>query len=211
MRWLAITIFIAIACVVWLPVHVQGTLYGTSSQDPLPVGEITRGLVVSQQVQPDQGATPPAHDAHPHCVGIRFATYMRRNSGRLDVELRQGSIERRWQVRASRLADNRFRYFCPGPAFSAWEPFHLQVSGINGEAGRSATLWLTGDTRLGTLEGQDEALEGMSLELDLVEDRTVGLNETLGVNRGAFLFGWLCTLLIAGVVLLHYPVRANRR
>lgn len=210
MRWIAITIFIAVACLVWLPVQVQNTLYGTLSNNPAPAGEIHRDFSILQQVHPDPDALPEVGSIHPHCFGIRFATYMRRNSGHIAVALRQGQLERRWLVRAARLADNSFRYFCPGPGFSVGDPFQLQVSGINGKPGTSATVWLTEDTRLGTLESENQAITGMALTLDLVENRQVGLAEALRVNRGAFLFGWLCTLVVAVIVLARYFGKADQ-
>lgn len=211
MRWIAIAIFIAAACLVWLPVQVQNTLDGTLPDNPVPAGEIQKDFLILQQVDPDPEALPEAGKIHPHCVGIRFATYMRRNSGRLAVELRQGPIERRWQVRAARLADNSFRYFCPGRGFSAGKPFQLRVSGVNGKPGSSATVWLTEDTRLGALESDNPAIAGMSLTLDLVQNRQVSLAEAIRVNRGAFFFGWLCTLMVAVIVITRCFSRAAQR
>lgn len=197
MRWPAVAICIAAACLVWLPVQIQSTLYGTQMEDPVPAGEITSGFSISQVVVPRPTHVPAAEGANRHCFGIRFATYMRRNSGRLGVEWQQGLQQRKWKVKAGSLADNTFRYFCPGMGFSARKPFLIRVSGISGRPGKSATLWLTADTSLGALERKS----GMALALDVVEDRRVGLAETLRVNRGAFLFGWLCTLLVAGIAL----------
>lgn len=204
MRWVVIAIFIAAACLVWSPVQVQNTLDGTLSDNAVPAGEIHRGFSILQQVHPDPEVVMEGKNTHPHCFGIRFATYMRRNSGHLAVEVQQGPIERRWQVRAARLADNSFRYFCPGLGFSVGKPFQLRISGVNGTPGTSATVWLTEDTRLGALESDNQTIAGMALTLDLVEKRRVGLAETLRVNRGAFLFGWLCTVLVAVIVLARY-------
>lgn len=211
MRWITIIIFVVAACLVWTPVHVRRTLYETRSVDPVPAGEIDREFSISQKVVPASDAPLPIGNSHNHCFGIRFATYMRRNSGRLEVAWQQGQQRRQWRIRAPLLADNQFRYFCPGHGFSAWRPFQLRVTGINGTPGGSATLWLTGDTRAGTVESGNEAVAGKALMLDVVEDRRIGLGQALGVNRGAFLFGWLCTLAVAIAVLLQGPGGSRKR
>lgn len=201
-RALAIVLFITVACVPWLPFHTQTTLYKTGAAGSVPAGEIRRGFSLSQTVTPAPTADDMKSEGMQHCFGLKFATYMRTNGGHLDVGWQQSGQNQQWRVSAADLADNSFRYFCPDADFMAREPFHLQVTGVDGEPGRSATLWLVGDTRLGQVDTEADNIAGKALALDVTARERIAFGTMLRVNHGTFLFGWICTVLVGVLALL---------
>src|SRR5690606_15760067 len=146
--------------------------------------------------RPGSATTDANSEGSRHCFGIKFATYMRTNSGHLDVGWQQGGQNEQWRVAAADLADNTFRYFCPDADFMAGEAFHLQIIGVDGEPGRSATLWLVDDNRLGQVDTEAGDIAGKALALDVAARERIGFGTMLRVNHGAFLFGWLCTVVV---------------
>ncbi|MGY0797610.1 hypothetical protein ACW7G0_00870 [Lysobacter sp. A286] len=201
-RALAIVLFIAAACAPWLPFHTQTTVYKNGAAGSVPAGEIRRGFSLSQTVIPGTPTADANSEGLQHCFGLKFATYMRTNGGHLDVGWQQGGQDQQWRVSAADLADNSFRYFCPDAAFIVREPFHLQVTGVDGEPGRSATLWLVGDTRLGQVDTEADNIAGKALALDVTARERIAFGTMLRVNYGAFLFGWICTVLVGVFALL---------
>lgn len=205
MRRYVIGLFLAGACLLWLPFRTQHSVYATQRVHAVPAGQITAGFVLRQTVLPRSGKDSLVdHEGHEAtCFGIRFATYMRSNSGSIQVAWRQDGRTEGWRVDAGDLQDNAFRYFCPRERFILTEPFALEIKGLDGRAGDSATLWLTGDTRLGTATLGTGAPTGKALALDVATRRRHAGLALLSIDHGAFLFGWLCTLL-AGVIALHF-------
>ncbi|MGY0634009.1 hypothetical protein [Luteimonas sp. A478] len=199
---LAIGLFLASACLVWLPFYTQNTLYESGGGGAVPAGEITASFGLSQNVIP-AGSDLPTADGLEYCFGIRFATYQRINRGYLLVNWQQDGRQANWRVDASSLKDNTFRYFCPDVPFSPWQPFELQTSGVDGDPGRSATLWLVDDNRLGQAAVKNATVSDKALQLEVTARKRIDLPATLRVNRGAFLLGWICTLFV-GIVALAF-------
>ncbi|MFP7724719.1 MULTISPECIES: hypothetical protein [Novilysobacter] len=202
MRPIVIVIFVAAACLLWWPFHTQTSLYNTGSAGSTPAGEILARFVLEQTVRPGADQQVRSHEGQQHCFGIRFATYMRTNGGRLDVRWRQGDRHQQWRVNVAGLADNKFRYFCPDDAFAAEQDFDLRISGVDGQPGNAATLWLVDDTRLGTARLGGDAVADKALALEVTTRERIGIASMIRVNAGAFAFGWVCTLLV-GVVALR--------
>ncbi|MBW3550067.1 MAG: extracellular solute-binding protein [Proteobacteria bacterium] len=163
MRSTVIVLFVAAACLLWWPFHTQTSLYSAGAAGSTPAGEILEGFVLEQRVRAGAAdmTAAPALETHrqQHCFGIRFATYRRSNGGRLDVGWRQGDRTQQWRVSAARLVDNKYRYFCPDQPFAAQEDFDLRISGVDGQPGNAATLWLVDGLEEGT---QDAALAFMN-------------------------------------------------
>lgn len=206
MRSTVIVLFVAAACLLWWPFHTQTSLYSAGAAGSTPAGEILEGFVLEQRVRAGAAdmTAAPALETHrqQHCFGIRFATYRRSNGGRLDVGWRQGDRTQQWRVSAARLVDNKYRYFCPDQPFAAQEEFDLRISGVDGQPGNAATLWLVDDTRLGTARLGGDAVADKALALEVTARKRIGFASMVRVNAGAFAFGWVCTLLV-GVVALR--------
>jgi hypothetical protein len=202
LRLLAITAFIAAACTLWLPFDSHFVLYATKPGGAMPAGEIREGFELSQRVNPEQAVVFDGPSEQPHCFGIRFATYQRENTGHLEVRWQQEERFHTWRVDVARLADNTYRHYCPSPAFLVERPFKLRIRGVDGKLGHSATLWLVNDRRFGTakLDGNDPADEALALQV--TEHNRVRSTSILLIDNGAFLFGWLCTLVVGTISLL---------
>lgn len=205
-RILVLIAFVLVAGLVWLPFHTMTTLKETRWTEPKPAGEIRGPFVLDQQVHLPSGIGKSDRD---YCFGIRFATYQRRNSGRVVVEWTQQGQRQRWSVRAGSLVDNKFRYFCPDvPDDAALAPsFGVRISGVDGRPGKSPTLWLVEDESLGTARLNGEST-GKGIALDLTERRRTGITDMVRAANGAFLVGWVCTLVI-GIVALLYILRGK--
>ena len=201
MRATAFLLFAFAACLLWLPFDGDKIMYSTRPGGAIPAGEIQPGFWLEQSVYPQMHNVPPPRPGQQSCFALRLATYMRTNAGHLDIQWTQGKRTSRWRVDAASLEDNAYRHFCPR-SFAVDQPFDLRVAGVDGKPGDSATLWLVGDRRFGTADLRDQALADKALALQVGTRTRVGPRAILHIDRGAFLFGWLCTLLIGGVALL---------
>ncbi len=204
-RYVAIGVFLLLAAAVWRPFHAHRGLYATARPDAVPAGEITQGFTLRQEVVlprtlPLDGATG-FPDRQP-CFGIQFATWARANKGHVDVQWRQGEKHQQWRVDMSHLADNTFRHYCPDTGFYPYQPFTVEINGVDGSAGSSATLWLVGDTHFGTARLGDDSIPGKSIALQVSSRREIRLPSSLATNHGIFALGWLCSLAVGLIALL---------
>jgi hypothetical protein len=197
-RW-AILAFLFAAALLWRPFDDYTSVYETRPGGAIPAGEIRAGFRLVQVVHPPAGVA--SGDGQP-CFAIKFATYAHHNRGTLRVDWRQGQRSQSWPVAADRLADNRYRNFCPDAGFEPAQPFRVEVHGIDGEPRRSATLWLVGDKRFGNAETPaGQSPEGKALALQGSVKQRVEPAGILRIDHGAWVFGWLCMLAIGIVVL----------
>lgn len=203
-RALALVVFAVVAGLIWLPFQTMAPLQETQWVAPEPAGEIRGTFVLEQRVTPAMDALLGTRQ---YCFGIRFATYQRRNQGTVLVEWAQEGDQQQWRVNSRKLIDNRFRYFCPDAAVRLDVPFDIRISGGKGRPGKSPTLWLVDDVSLGKARLNGEGVQkGVSLKLS--ERTRIGVSDMLRAGNGAFLFGWLCTVLI-GLVALGYVLRSR--
>ena len=205
LRILVFIVFAFAAGLVWLPFHAMDTLEETRWTEPRPAGEIRGGFTLEQHVTPLAPANRKSGGTY--CFGIRFATYQRRNQGQVVVRWVQQDQQQEWTVRARRLVDNRFRYFCPDAATRGDVPFDLRISGRNGAPGKSPTVWLVEDDSLGVARVNGRSGEA-GLSLKLAERTRIGWAGTLHAGGGAFLWAWLCSVLI-GLMVLGYALRPS--
>jgi hypothetical protein len=210
-RPMAIALFVVAAGLLWLPFDSYTTLYDTRPGGAVAAGEIGPGFSIVQQVRPPERPAIADTGAR-HCFAIDFATYARRNNGYLRVTWLQGDRRQQWRVAAWRLQDNAYRHFCPDAAFSAYRPYRIEVRGVDGKPGDSATVWLVADTRLGIAQVSPANLpQGRSMALQGSHRTHVVAAGIARVDRGAFLFGWLCTLAIGIIALVSaFPAAAPR-
>lgn len=201
-------LFVAAACLLWIPFHTQDTIYQTAERSAKPAGQIVHGFELTQTVQPTTERHQLTAANEQHCFSIRFATYARSNRGSLSVTWKQAGQKRQWAVQAANLADNSYRSFCPDAPFSINAPFTVRVTGVDGKPGHSATLWLVGDTRLGTARINHMATD-KSMALKISVRRPVSVAGIWRIDHGAFVLGRLCTLAIGLIALI--PVLRRKR
>jgi hypothetical protein len=198
---LAIAAFLLVAGLAWLPFDDYTILYETRTSETVPAGEIEPGFKLIQQVRPPSAEA--AGDLSQPCFAIRFATYARHNDGLLRVHWQQGRHEQWWPVEFDGLADNSYRHFCPDTGFSPYRPFHVEVHGVSGKPGRSATLWLVDDTRFGhATMPSEQRPQGKAIALQGSTRQHVDPASIVRIDHGAWLIGWLCTLVIGITALL---------
>lgn len=209
-KWLAIALFLAAATLPWLPFESYEALYSTHPAGAVPAGEIGPDFQLLQRIHPVAEASPAA-SGRKNCFAIRFATYARRNDGSLRVYWRQERHQQQWRLAADKLIDNSYRHFCPDSAFDAYRPYLIEVRGVDSKPGKSATLWLVGDTSLGIAQlSGGERPSGKSMALQGSARQHVGPPEAVRIDQGSWLVGWLCTL-VAGVVALIAGFGVARR
>jgi len=174
---------------------------GVVRMAPSPAGEITDGFHLEQVVVVPGVAQKTLSENKELCFGVRFATYRRENDGKIAVGWRQGTFAKRWLVEVDELADNERRYFCPDRHLKLNIPFSITIDGVHGVSGSSPTVWLTFDVSFGqaTVNGKP-----VKQGLDVGIARKVHLSPSglIRLDHGAFLVGWLCTLLAGLAALL---------
>lgn len=199
----AIALFVCAAALVWLPFESHEVLYATRPAGAVAAGEIGPGFELVQRIHPVTEASIDANRRQ-HCFAVRFATYARRNDGSLQVHWRQDRRQQQWRVAADELIDNSYRHFCPDAAFDALQPYLIEVRGMDGKPGKSATLWLVGDTRLGIARlSAGEHPPGKSLALQGSTRQRIGPAEIVRIDHGSWVVGWLCTLVIGTAALVR--------
>ena len=205
----ALAVFLLAADLLWLPFDGYTALYETRQGAAVPAGEIGPGFKLVQQVHPPS-AWADAGDLLQPCFAIRFATYARHNDGLLRVYWRQGRHEQWWPVAVDDLVDNSYRHFCPDTAFSADRQFDVEIHGVSGKPGQSATLWLVDDTRFGRAElSPEQRPQGKAIALQGSARQHIGPASMVRIDHGAWLIGWLCTLVI-GITALFMGLGSAR-
>ncbi|TQD38946.1 hypothetical protein [Marilutibacter aestuarii] len=191
------------------PFESYRPLYSTAAGKSQPAGEIRPGFRLVQEVHP--GSVDPSEyvEGDEACFEIRFATYMRRNEGDIAVILSQDGRQHAWKIDASTLRDNAFKAFCPGPRFQPDKGFNVEVDGVDGAPGHSATLWLVSDSRLGSVDSASFETGGMALALRVSERNGFRPDMVFGIAQGGFVIGLACTLLIALAAFLALPTTTH--
>ena len=195
-----IAIFLLVCLGLWVPAKHYVPVYGTKLQAPQPAGEITAPFRLQQLVHNSNSAAKISVGDEV-CVGLRFATYQRQIEGQLTVTWQQAPFAKRWLVNARSLTDNQYSYFCPADHFNPAEDFSVTVEGKDGVAGSAATVWLTTDASLGhaVVNGRTSKL---GLNILMAREIRMIPAKLARVDHGAFLIGWLCTVLTGLAALL---------
>lgn len=200
-RWI-IPVFLLASALLWRPFDDHTSVYETRPGGGAPAGEVKAGFALGQTVRPPEDANKVVGH-RPPCFAIKFATYARRNHGVFRVDWQQGNRRQSWTVASEHLADNSYRDFCPETGFEANRPFRVDVRGVDGKPGQSPTFWLVGDTRFGTADmPHGQGPEGLSIALQGSARQHVGPAGMLRIDRGAWVFGLLCSLVI-GIAALY--------
>jgi hypothetical protein len=183
-----------------VPFKVVDRVAGNEPLRSVPAGELVDGVLVFQK-----GGAPAsnliAKLGRHLCFGIQFATYERKNRGKLKITWRQGEHADHWFARSAYVKDNEFKYFCPRKGIAAGQEFEIAMSSVGIKSGHAPTAWLTEDTRLGTamINGIDQKA---SLSLRFASYREVTLRHILSLDRGAYIFGWLISVLIGVAAIM---------
>jgi len=170
-----------------------------------PAGHITADFALVETVPASfmAGLDP---EVEVDCIALRFATYMRRNQGRIDVTFGQGDLGHRWRLDASKLPDNTYVDLCLDQAIDSGKEFWIGVSGVDGERDRSATVWLSA-SRDREVAVNGRAMPGWGLALRLTQSRQVRLPQLLHLNHGVFVAGFLISIAL-GLLVLLCPLRS---
>lgn len=203
-------VFVLACVLLWFPAEKYAPIAGVVRMAPLPAGEITDGFHLEQLVAVPGVAKKMPSKNKELCFGIRFATYRRENDGQIAVGWQQGTFTKRWLVESGELADNELRYFCPGRHLRPDMPFSIAVDGVRGAPGSSPTVWLTSDVSYGlaTINGKPAK---QSLDVGIARKVHMTPASLIRLDHGAFLVGWLCTLLTGLAALLWMQRTGNAK
>lgn len=199
---LPIILFLGLAACVWLPFTSHEVVFNPGLEKNRPAGQITEDFYLVESVP---ALTPGGlrTGEQVDCIALRFATYMRRNEGSLQVTWSQGDRGHRWVLDASGLEDNSYVDLCLDRPMDASAPFVLEVSGVDGEPGSAATVWLMAHADAAIrVNGRDFPDVGLALRLS--KEERVGPRDILGLDGGAFFVGFLCSILIGILALLCF-------
>ena len=83
--------------------------------------------------------------------GIIFATYARKNTGRIKAKIVQGSIEKEELIDVSKLKDNDVRYFDLNYKAFKEGKARLIIEGVDGTPGNAVTVYKSEDVSLGKM------------------------------------------------------------
>ncbi|MDA0350434.1 MAG: hypothetical protein O3C43_12225 [Verrucomicrobia bacterium] len=118
------------------PVETTFALGDTFSTELVPAPlPLYKGVEVLQEIKVTPGMAISSLG-----LGLKFGTYMRENSARISVSLRQGEHYQEHVFNSKELVDNAERIF----SFSGFEvgQAFLKLSGLNGKGSNSPTVWL---------------------------------------------------------------------
>lgn len=204
--FITLILFSIAAALVWTPFETSETVYSTGLTRNKPAGQITNGFSLSQTIAPPKQnnafITAPVD-----CFALRFATYMRENSGKIRVSWQQGGRSGQWMIDAGDLQDNSYVDFCLDSNFDTQREFKVDVQGIGGIPGKSATLWLTSASP-GQAHIKGKGGVGLGMAFKLSSKQHLSLAEMIKLGHGAFALGWLCSLL-TGILVLVYSYRSE--
>lgn len=198
-----VVLFLLSAATLLMPFQSHRVLHSPGLDRNRPAGQITADFALLETVPPSfmAGLDP---EVEVDCIALRFGTYMRRNQGRIDVTFGQGDHGHRWRLDASKLDDNAYLDLCLDQPIDPEKKFWIAVSGLEGNRGRSATVWLSA-SRNREVAINGKAMPGWGLALRLTQSRQVRLPELLRLNHSVFIIGFLISVAIGLLVLLGPP------
>lgn len=169
-----------------------------------PAGEITREFTLSQALDINETELLEREFGEPFCVNLLMANYAnRRNRGSFAVTVITPKSRQQKLVAAETVMDNQYHKVC----FDELRFEHLynqdatlEISGVDGEPGRSVTAWLSSAPT-----GARARVNGQPTELTLVHT-VVLLKDTRNYQLNAY-FLLLFAALLGGVLLtaLRHP------
>lgn len=217
-RWILILSIAALllleVALVWRPFDSRAVLYTTPWRANHAAGELVDGFRIEQTVPPGLVRTrkPMKKSVHwhglhslkptlqPNCFSLRFATYVRRNSGDIRVDWEQGDSAQSWRLAASNLVDNDYVDFCPNTGVALDREARISVEGAGAVSGSAATVWLTrSKLKPALVDGRSIGKRGLALQL-VYHDR-VSIGDIANVGNGAFLIACLASMAIALIAL----------
>jgi len=173
------------------PFDHKEVLFQSRPIDLVPAKQLISGTMVRQA-----GLVPSLGDKNNKiCFGIQFATYARKNEGRLIVTWKQGASVQSWVILSRELADNHFHYFCPDKSIASNAHYAISILSKGSPVNHAPTVWLTSSTLLGVAKINDIEVS-RSLSLAFSSYKEVTFENILRVDRGSYLGGWLISLLV---------------
>lgn len=122
------------------PIYKRQPLMTIGNTNPIKsAGEIIKGWHLSQKINIPQSVLK----RDKFCISIFVATYMRRNEGEISISLSQGTSVDSRIIDVSSFLDNSMYTLCFKSMYFKLGLASLIIEGINGEIGKSATVWLT--------------------------------------------------------------------
>lgn len=211
------------AAVVWRPFDTEAIAWQSGWSSKKTAGQMVDGFHLSQEVPSALLAQPvprkrithwwrshrKLHAHAPNCFAIRFTTYNRPNEGRIAVSYRQGDVSQEWGIESGTLHKG-YRRFCPSAGLRNDQPLHITLTGIGGERGKSPTAWLSHSDQLKPATVNGQRLKKRSLHLRLAYFHRVTPMETASLDKGAYAFACLASLLIALAAILALFGRTDR-
>jgi hypothetical protein len=185
---------------------IENAMEPSPIENPAHVDELTAGREITQPVEwPRLKRLARIRDQdNMLCVAIYFAAYGNRgNRGTLEIELIGPEISGDARINMASVKDNRFHTICfPGVRLSDVidQPSVLRLRSLDGEQGRSVTVWLSGH------EGAQRAtVDGREMERTLVY-----YLRTVGGNTHEQVTGWVL-ILFAGLIMIVLVLAAFDR
>lgn len=212
------------AIFVWAPFDVRTAVYQTGWRNNKPVGELVDGFRVTQalpaglvKIRPTGKKSVHWHGVHslrttlrPNCVAIRFATYKRTNGGSIEAIWRQGDAKQSWRIPAADLVDNEYVDFCPRGGIDVDRSAVIDIRGIGGHSGDSATAWLT-RSKLEPASVQGGHVGKRSLAIQLTYMQRIGPRQAASLGHGVFLLACACSVGIGGLAFVALRRASGRR
>ena len=163
-----------------------------------PAGEITRDFKLSQALDIQETQLLERDFGEPFCVNLLMANYAnRRNRGSFSVTVITTNDRQEKRVEADAVLDNQYHKICfEELRFEQLynKPATLEISGIDGEPGRSVTAWLSSAPT-----GARANLNGQPTDLTLVHT-VVLLKDTRHYQLNAYFLLAFAALLGAAML-----------
>lgn len=201
-----VVLFLLAAAWLLMPFQSHRVVHSPGLDRNRPAGQVTADFALVEMVPASfMAGLDPGLEVD--CIALRFATYMRRNRGRIDITFGQRDLGHRWRLDASRLADNSYVNLCLDQTIDLGEAFWIGIAGVDGEPDRSATVWLSA-SRDREVAVNGRTMPGWGLALRLTRSRQVELPHLLNLNHGVFIAGFLVSVAVGLIVLLQCPLRS---
>lgn len=127
-------------------------LFKNKIENMKPVGEIIKGTIIQQKINLNEDLKNSKLE-----LRLYIATYNRKNSGHLEISIKQGKNVYSELLYVDTLADNAFKKINFNKVNLKKGEVTIEVAGKEGEAGNAITLWSTSDNSNGKCKINNKA------------------------------------------------------